>query len=70
MDAFVRITRWRGNPMGYYIYQDRQEYWRWYLLGANHRRIAECSEGYHDEQDCRDAIEIVKGSAMVPVYMV
>lgn len=34
--------------MGYYIYQDEHEYWRWYLLGANHRRIAESSQLYDD----------------------
>ena len=56
--------------MGYYIYQDAQEYWRWYLLGADHIRIAESSQGYHDKQDCREAIALVKGSANVPVYEV
>lgn len=54
--------------MGYYIYLDQQGYWRWYLLGTPHRRIAISAEGYHDKQDCRDAIAIVKASADVPVY--
>jgi uncharacterized protein YegP (UPF0339 family) len=56
--------------MAYYIYEDRQGYWRWYLLGANHRRIADSGEGYHNKQDCRDAIALVKGSATAPVYEV
>ena len=56
--------------MGYYIYQDAREYWRWYLLGADHVRIAESSQGYHDKHDCREAIALVKGSADVPIYEV
>lgn len=56
--------------MGYYIYLDPQEYWRWYLLGPGHRRIAESSQGYDDKQDCRDAIALVKGSADVKVHEV
>ncbi len=56
--------------MGYYIHQDQQGYWRWYLLGMNHRRIANSAEGYLDKQDCHDAIALVKESADVPVYEV
>jgi uncharacterized protein YegP (UPF0339 family) len=56
--------------MGYYIYQDEHEYWRWYLLGANHRRIAESSHVYEDKQECHNAIALVKSSADVPVYVV
>lgn len=59
-----------GASMAFYIYQDPQEYWRWYLLGSNHRRIAESSQGYDDRQECRDAIALVKGSGTVPVYEV
>lgn len=56
--------------MGYYIYLDQHEYWRWYLLGSNHRRIAESSGGFLDKQECRDAIALVKASGEVPVYEV
>jgi uncharacterized protein YegP (UPF0339 family) len=56
--------------MAYYIHQDAQGYWRWYLLAANHRRIANSGEGYHNKQDCRDAIALVKGSGYAPVYEV
>lgn len=54
----------------YYIHEDPQGYWRWYLLGANHRRIAESSEGYFSKQDCWDRIALVKGSADAPVHEV
>lgn len=54
--------------MAYYIYVDPQGYWRWYLLGPNHRRIANSAEGYFDRQECRNAVLLVKSSANVPVY--
>ena len=56
--------------MGYYIYLDPQGYWRWYLLGPGHRRIANSAEGFHDKQDCHDEIALVKASADTPVYEV
>ncbi|HYW12588.1 MAG TPA: DUF1508 domain-containing protein [Longimicrobium sp.] len=58
----------REHTMGYYIYQDNEGYWRWYLLGPNHRRIAISPEGYLNKQDCRDVIAIIKGSADTPVH--
>jgi uncharacterized protein YegP (UPF0339 family) len=60
----------REPAMGYYIYEDKEGYWRWYLLGTNHRRIAVSAGGYLDKQDCRDGIALVKGSADTPVYEV
>lgn len=56
--------------MGYYIYEDKEGYWRWYLLGPNHRRVAESAEGYLEKQDCRDQIALVKSSVDAPVYEV
>ena len=56
--------------MGYYIYEDKDGYWRWYLLGPGHRRIAVSPDGYLDRQDCRNVITLVKGSADTPVHEV
>lgn len=56
--------------MAFYIYRDPEGYWRWYLLGAHHRRVAESGEGYFTVQECRDAIELVKGSGSAPVHKV
>ena len=53
--------------MSYYIYQDKQGYWRWYLQAANNRKVADSGEGYHNRQDCLAAIGLVKGSASAPV---
>lgn len=59
----------REHTMGYYIYEDEHGYWRWYLLGPNHQRIAQSPIGLHDEQECRDAIALVKESANTPIYV-
>ncbi|HLM67660.1 MAG TPA: DUF1508 domain-containing protein [Longimicrobium sp.] len=60
----------REHTMGYYIYEDKDGYWRWYLLGPGHRRIAVSPDGYLDRQDCRNVITLVKGSADTPVHEV
>ncbi|HEX2210399.1 MAG TPA: DUF1508 domain-containing protein [Longimicrobium sp.] len=54
--------------MAFYMYLDRQGRWRWQLLAANGRIIADSAEGYVIKQDCRDAITLVQSSASAPVY--
>ncbi|HEX8160656.1 MAG TPA: DUF1508 domain-containing protein [Pyrinomonadaceae bacterium] len=54
--------------MAYHVYLDANNQWRWYLQAANGRKIANSGEGYHNKQDCLDAIKLVKGSANAPVY--
>jgi uncharacterized protein YegP (UPF0339 family) len=54
--------------MAYYIYVDAQGYWRWYLLAANNRKIANSGEGYNNKADCIAAINLVKGSGSAPIY--
>lgn len=41
--------------------------WRWRLVAANGRKIAVSGEGYHNKQDCRDALDLVRGSAQVQI---
>ncbi len=53
--------------MTYYIYQDGQNQWRWFLAAANNRKIATSGEAYHNAQDCLSAINLVKASAVAPV---
>lgn len=43
---------------------------RWRLRAANHKIIADSSEGYAKEADCLAGIKLVKGSANAPVYKV
>jgi uncharacterized protein YegP (UPF0339 family) len=54
--------------MRYIIYMDVQGQWRWHLLAANNRKIANSGEGYFNKQDCLHAVQLVKGSAFAPVY--
>jgi len=54
--------------MQYVMYKDNANQWRWTLLAANNRKIADSGESYHNEQDCLHAINLVKGSGNAPVY--
>jgi uncharacterized protein YegP (UPF0339 family) len=54
--------------MAYYIYKDRQGYWRWRLLASNNRTVADSAESYYNRQDCLHGIELVKGSWTAPIY--
>lgn len=54
--------------MAYYVFKDRQGYWRWHLKAANSRIIADSGESYINKQDCLAAIQLVKGSGAAPVF--
>ena len=54
--------------MHYLIYQDTAYQWRWTLIAANGRKIANGGEGYYNKADCLAAIDLVKGSWQAPVY--
>lgn len=59
--------------MRYEIYRTRALFggrWRWRLVAANGRKIAISGEGYHNKQDCRDALDDVRGSAHVRIVEV
>ena len=53
--------------MTYYIYKDAAGQWRWRLVASNNRNIANSGEGYHNKEDCRAAVELVKNSGDAPV---
>lgn len=54
--------------MAYYVYKDTQSQWRWRLVAANNRIIANSGEGYWNKTDCLGAINLVKGSYNAPVH--
>jgi uncharacterized protein YegP (UPF0339 family) len=54
--------------MAYYVYRDAGNLWRWRLLAANNRNIANSGEGYYNKSDCLAAITLVKGSNSTQVY--
>ena len=54
--------------MTYFMYRDHLNQWRWRLVAANSRTIADSGDSYYNERDCLHAIDLVKGSSAVPVY--
>ncbi|MGE0644160.1 MAG: YegP family protein [Nitrospira sp.] len=56
--------------MQYRIYKDAAGYWRWRLLAANNRIIADSGESYIHKAHCQDAINLVKNSSYAPIYEV
>ncbi len=53
--------------MSFYLYTDSHGYWRWRLLAANNRIIADSGEGYHNKQDALHGIHLVKSAYSAPV---
>jgi uncharacterized protein YegP (UPF0339 family) len=56
--------------MSFYIYKDRQGFWRWYLQAVNGRKIADSGEGYNNQQDCLHGIELAKSAYNASVYQI
>jgi uncharacterized protein len=40
----------------FYIYQDRGGSWRWSLVAANSKTVADSAEGYSSRQACVEAM--------------
>jgi len=53
--------------MRFIVYKDRSSEWRWRLLAANNKTIADSAEAYQNKQDCLNAIGLVKQSYSAPV---
>lgn len=45
--------------MAFYIYKDAQGFWRWRLVAANNKIIADSGEGYYNQNDCLHGIGLV-----------
>lgn len=63
----------KASRFEYYV--DNAGEWRWRLIAANGRIIADSSEGYDSRANCRRAIKLVikvvtGGAAMVPATLV
>lgn len=62
-----------ASPLGklakptYNVYKDASGQWRWQLVAANNRIVADSGEGYHNKQDCLSAIELVRNSKDAPL---
>jgi uncharacterized protein YegP (UPF0339 family) len=55
--------------MKFYIFKDSQGYWRWHLMSANNKIVADSAEGYVNEHDCLVGIGLVMDTNRnTPVY--
>jgi uncharacterized protein YegP (UPF0339 family) len=55
--------------MHFKVYKDSSGNWRWRLVAANHRIVADSGESYYNKQDCLHAINLIKQSAAgAPIY--
>jgi uncharacterized protein len=55
--------------MYFALYKDAAGYWRWTLYAANHRKIADSSEGYFNKQDALGGIGLVMSTnSITPIY--
>lgn len=55
--------------MAFFIYKDLRNEWRWYLVAANGKKVADSGEGYKNEADCRNGIRLVIGTNnLTPIY--
>jgi uncharacterized protein YegP (UPF0339 family) len=52
--------------MHYLVYLDVNRQWRWTLYAANNRKIANSGEGYVNQKDCVDAINLVASTGHSP----
>lgn len=46
-------------------YRDEAGMWRWRLLAANNRILADSGEGYSRQRDARRAIRVVRAASLV-----
>lgn len=53
--------------MKFQIYQDAKNEWRWRLIAANNRTIADSGEGYENKADCIHGVHLVQGSAKAEI---
>jgi uncharacterized protein YegP (UPF0339 family) len=52
--------------MHFEFYRDERNEWRWTLIAANGRTIADSGEGYKNQGDMLKGIALVRGSATIP----
>ncbi|MBA3812438.1 MAG: DUF1508 domain-containing protein [Caulobacteraceae bacterium] len=53
--------------MHYLVYLDVQRQWRWTLVAANNRKIANSGEGYFNKADRLAALNLVATSGGTPI---
>lgn len=54
--------------MAYHVKPDKLGLFRWQLIAANGRLIAESGEGYYNRTDCIHALNLVRTSYNAPIF--
>lgn len=54
--------------MMFYIYRDEDGYWRWRLMTASNHILAECPRAYHQKDDCRADIQLMRNCGIARVH--
>lgn len=47
----------------YKVYKDAKKQFRWSLIAANNRVVANSGEGYHNKEDLLHAIDLISGDS-------
>ena len=66
VDAAPLVNPIEENAMFKYGKDDAGQ-WRWRFVARNRRTIAVSSESYHNEADCLNSINIIRGSGSAPI---
>lgn len=53
--------------MHFVLYRDQANLWRWSLVVANGRKLADSGESYHNKADATHGINLVAGIGGIPI---
>ncbi len=53
--------------MHFVLYRDQASQWRWTLIAANGRKLADSGESYHNKADASHAINLIAGMGGIPI---
>ncbi|HTN02602.1 YegP family protein [Planctellipticum variicoloris] len=54
--------------MMFYVYRDEDGYWRWRLVTASNQVLAQSPRAYHQKDDCRAVIQLVRNCGIARVH--
>lgn len=55
--------------MYFYVYRDVSRHWRWRLVAANHKTLADSGEGYVNKADCLTILNRLAGPTRIPIQI-
>ena len=67
MTPYYTAIKTKPKAIRYQIYKDEEGNWRWRLVAANNRIIANSDVAYHNKQDCLHSISLIKKSTIAPI---